>query len=269
MRSLLQPLRTFLMPLSAARKQNCLESMLNAYRMGQYDVALGLAERLYTGGEYTPSYCFFRGCILMQLGRLDEAEHWLREAIPLESDLKQLASSQSALGEVLAQQGRFEEAMESFRASLRYVADRPSTQRGIAETYLLCGTSPREAWKWATTAVEAERASKAVPTEASRLNLGEDLATLAWAVASISLDADEVDALVTEAVVLAENHAVPSAAMVHHHSGRAYAALGEELRSELHLAEAARIDPKGIWGRAARKSISLPVALDEDLPVHW
>jgi hypothetical protein len=39
---------------------------------------------------------------------------------------------------------------------------------------------------------------------------------------------------------------------VHFQSGLAYAALGDEERSAQYLKEAARIDPQGRWGRAAR-----------------
>jgi hypothetical protein len=126
-----------------------------------------------------------------------------------------------------------------------------STHRAIAETWLRRGNDPTEALKWARLAVEEDSALMSIP-EDRHIDLGEDLATLAWAVAVTSQDRAEVDRLVGEAVSVVGSQVVTSAAMIEYHSGLAYAALGDQGRSLEHLNGAARIDKGGRWGRAAR-----------------
>ena len=87
--------------------------------------------------------------------------------------------------------------------------------------------------------------------EVCNINLAEDLATLAWAVAAGSRDRAEVDRLVNEAVNLVGTASSP-AALVHCHSGQAYLSLGDSAQSDRHFGEAARIDPNGFRGRSAR-----------------
>jgi tetratricopeptide (TPR) repeat protein len=125
----------------------------------------------------------------------------------------------------------------------------PRVNIPMAEDAWLRRGNPAEALNWARVAVEKGRAS----TQESRLDLSTNLAMLAWAVASASGDRDEVDLAVDEAVSLAKARPVPaSCAQVHVNSGRAYAALGDWRKSQEHFDAAARIDPNGLWGRAAK-----------------
>ena len=100
-------------------------------------------------------------------------------------------------------------------------------------------------------AVQKQR-GLAATGEAAGLNLGEDLALLAWAIASNEPDVRRVSALATEAVALCPPEvSVPSAAQVHFHLGCAYAMLGDDANSRQHYLETARLDQQGHWGASA------------------
>jgi tetratricopeptide (TPR) repeat protein len=170
----------------------------------------------------------------------------------VEKEIKLSALHRAGLGELYLEQGRYDEAVKCFEASLRDWPGHGPFHAQMAGACLRRGDPPADALKWATLAVEEDRAGKGVLPEAYNMNLCEDLGTLAWAVAAASHDRPQVDRLVDEAVKLAGTLSVPTSAQVNFQSGLAYAALGDEERSAQYLKEAARIDPQGRWGRAAR-----------------
>jgi tetratricopeptide (TPR) repeat protein len=257
--------------LGRRRRLAPLKSFLEAYRRGDYAQALQLTETL-PNHEHSRQYWFLRGGVLMQLGRLDEAEQSFRQAIALaqqnefavqgrgvrggigavEKEIKLSALHGGALGELYLEQHRYDEAIRCFEASLREWPGHGPFHSHLAEACLRRGDPPADALKWATLAVEEDRAGKGVLPEVYNMNLCEDLGTLAWAVAVASHDRPQVDRLVDEAVKLAGTLSVPTSAQVHFQSGLAYAALGDEQRSTQYLEEASRIDVQGRWGRAAR-----------------
>jgi len=98
--------------------------------------------------------------------------------------------------------------------------------------------------------VEKEKAGPGVTEDTKMLNLGEDLATLAWAVAVHTHDATEVDRL-SEEVALPGITPACAKAQVDYHFGKAWVELGDSRKSSLYFELAARTDPNGIWGRAA------------------
>jgi tetratricopeptide (TPR) repeat protein len=265
------------------RIRSAMDVVLAAYRRGDYEIALQASERLRRAGKHTREYCFFRGTMLFQLGKLDEAERWLRESIVLstrdrmsasskahrEVAIKQAALASSALGQLHLEKSQYDDATCCFEASLKNWPGQGSAHRELAEAWLRRGQRSAEALKWARLAVEADRKAPLDSEEVNNINLSEDLATLAWAVATASPESDsaraEVDRLIGEAVPLiggtmisvtatgaAGSRAVPPAALVHYQAGLAYAALGDQDQSAHYLAEAGRIDPTGRWGRAAR-----------------
>jgi len=264
----------FIFNLRQRRKKAALESFLIPYRRGDYDAALQATESLQQAGVSTRTCDSFRGEMLMQLGNLDAAEKSLQECVALahqserlnprgggisgfETQIKLSALFSETLGSLRLEQHRYDEAMKCFEASLSDWPNRGSSHRGIAETILRRGDSPAEALKFATLAVDEEKSARVLSQDSYDTNLSEDLATLAWAVAAASQDAGKVDRLVTEAIQLgAEHQVVPSLAQVQFQAGLAYSALGHTERSTQHLQEAARIDPKGRWGRAARARLT-------------
>jgi tetratricopeptide (TPR) repeat protein len=235
--------------------------VLTAYREGDFEAALKATEGLRKEAE---QYCFLRGGLLMELGNLDEAEKLLQQSVTLseqretairsgnteeiaalEKHTKLCAFRWALLGELDLERGRYNKAMQCFETSLRKWPGYGSFHRAIAETWLRRGDDPTEALKWATLAVKETRAAKAS-------SLGEDLATLAWAVAVASQDRAKVDRLVSEAISLVGTQSVTSRAQVNYHSGLAYTELGDSELGAVHLKEAAAGDRLGRWGRAAR-----------------
>ncbi len=241
----------------ATAHMGVIEEIMGSYRKGDYESALKATEQLQQRPEFTASYFFFSGTMLMNLGRLDEAEQFLRRNVTSAPDNKRKALGYSSLGQVLLEMNRIDEAVQCFETSLKYWPQRGSAHRDIAEAWLRRGSQSGRAVEFAQLAVKEDR-ERENPTgykdgqEVCNLNLGEDLATLAWAVAVDSHDRAEVDQLVSEAVPLMASAVSPSA-QVHYHSGRAYLELGDHQKSSEYFAAAVRIDPNGMWGRAARK----------------
>ena len=232
-----------------------LESVMEAHRRGDYAAELERAEGFRSGTEVTEQYCFFRGSALLNLGREEEAERWLRRHVAMRMLQKEKALGWAVLGDLLLQQRRFHEAMECYQVCLQLWPERPSSRRNLAEWYLRRGDHADEALKWAREAVDRQRSTPPKSDAARRvhrLNLGEELATLAWAIAVATRDRGEVDRLIAEAEVLVHGGNVQSAALVACQAGRAYTALGEIERGARHFEEAARIDRQGRWGREAR-----------------
>jgi tetratricopeptide (TPR) repeat protein len=236
----------------AARES--LNALMDAYRRGDYEAALRAAEGLRAAGQEA-SYCFFRGSMLMHLGRLQEAEPLLRRNVLMQSDPRRTALAYSLLGQSLQEQGRYDDAMDCFEAALRRCPGKGSVYRHMAELHLHRGDCPTEALKWATMAAASERATTAETTgmeEVNRLNLGLALSALAWAMAVARQDRTMVESLMAEALPLMGTTAKPYIAQAHYHAGRAWAALGEPVKSAEHYLQAAGLDPKGTWGRFAK-----------------
>ena len=233
-----------------------INEILTAYSAGDYSRALEIAESLKDKPQLTAEHLFFSGTMLMCLGRLDEAERRLRRNLTMARQDKVIALSYSSLGELLLEKQQYDEALECFETSLRYWPDHGSAHRNVAEVWLRRGTDPAAALKWAELAVKEDRncdnpAASPDVQRAHDINLGENLATLAWAVAVHSHDRDQVDRLVAEATPLVRTAVNPNA-RTQYYCGRAYHALGDSAKSAQHFEEAARIDVHGMWGRAAR-----------------
>jgi tetratricopeptide (TPR) repeat protein len=243
------------------REARAIQGFLDAYRRGDFEGALALVERLRNNPAL---YCYYRGALFAELGRLDEAEELLRQAIPLRErgvkpggglskEVKLLALSWSTLGELLCTRGRFAEAKRCFESSLRIWPGRGESHRELAEAWLHEGADIAQGLKWAKLAVEEDRAGPQPTTELYVTKLGEDLSVLAWAVAlNTPREGAQVEALISEAVSTVGTSAVTSRARVLYYSGLAQAALGERHRCAKYFADAARIDLHGRWGRAAR-----------------
>jgi tetratricopeptide (TPR) repeat protein len=250
------------------RKRAAIDAVLAPYRKGDFEAALQAVGGLRNDAR---AYSFFQGALLLELGHLKEAEPLLEQSIQLSEQqelalrkthfgarralkrqLKLTALSRSSLGQLHLDQRHYDDALRCFEASLTDWPGRGSSHRAIAEAMLRRGDDPAEALTWARLAVEEERISRGMSREIRDTNLGEELATLAWAVAVASHHGAEVDRLVAEAVSVAGTVLVTTSAQVQYQSGLAYEALGNTERSAQHFKEAARIDQQGRWGRAAR-----------------
>jgi tetratricopeptide (TPR) repeat protein len=246
-------LNTFSFLGSIISRHNAVNIVLGAYGRGDYEGALKAAEALKTIGNSDLKYYFFRGTMQMQLGRYEEAEDLLRRSAIQETDHKQAAVSYCELGSLLCHLSRYDEALEYFHAALAAWPDRASTNRHLAEAWLRKGERSAEAVTRATRAVECERKGALFSNnDTQAINLAENLATLAWAVAVDSRDQGEVIRLASEAQTAVGNDIVPAKSQVEYHLGRAYQALGLRQRASQHYQNAASIDPHGMWGRAAK-----------------
>ena len=109
-----------------------------------------------------------------------------------------------------------------------------------------------EALSLAKTAVDLQNADTQTSHDLHTRYLGEELATLAWAVAANDGEVEEVDHLVDRAVASVGMDVVSSTAQVHTQAGAAYAVLGDTELSAFHLNKAAAVDLNGLWGRRAK-----------------
>jgi len=238
--------------------------VMEPYRRGDYEAALRGSEKFWHRGQVTVHYCFYRGSILAYLGRLEEAEIWLRRNIAMrdeepvpgkEKQRRLLAIGYTCLGELMLQAGRFDEAGECFEKSIRHVPERGSCYLGMAELCLMRRDNPAEALRWAKRGIACEEVDPITSREVRAVNLGKGTAILAWATAAYSRSASDMASLVTEAINSVGNSSVSSTARVHYHSGCAWAELGDLQASALQYQKAAKLDPQGEWGRAARAAL--------------
>jgi tetratricopeptide (TPR) repeat protein len=236
-----------------------LDDMLESYRSGDFQSVLHKSEKLKNGSARTAAYCFFRGKALYQLGRFAEAEASLQEARSLEQDERRVALSTEALGYALLEQQRYADAIACFESCIRIWPDRGCGHRAVAEALLRQGKAADAAVR-ARRAAAIDRNAQALSDEIHNLNLGEALATLAWAVAADSGDAPEVTRLVAEALPLCGDDNKPILGQLHYHAGRAFGALGVAERSAEHFEQAIAADPQGNYGRLARAAASSAAA---------
>jgi tetratricopeptide (TPR) repeat protein len=183
---------------------------------------------------------------------------WLRRNIAMHAEDKEkrhLAIGLTTLGHLLLQARRYDEAQECFEKSLGHFPERSSGYRSMAELCLLRGYNPAEALRWAELAIRHAQADWQISPELRNMNLGEDMATLAWATAADSHSASEVSRLAVEAVASVGTTNVVSRAQVYYQLGCAYRELGDIRTGAQHYEEAAKLDPQGQWGRAAQAAL--------------
>jgi len=157
--------------------------------------------------------------------------------------------------------GRYPEAIAFFENAGTAWPDRGSSHRGIAEVWLRQGHEFPEALAQARQAVDIDRAASGMKKEALDTRLGEDLATLAWAVAANATSvfaspspgiADEVESLLAESFQLCGTKTRPILAQIHYQAAKAYDALKVTEKAREQLRVAAEADPRGVYGRLAR-----------------
>ena len=237
---------------------NAIDAVMKPYRKGDYQAALEAAEAFRYEGEVSPSYCFYRGANLMHLGRLPEAETWLRRNIEMrkKNETRHISIGYTSLGHLLLLSGRFDEAMECFHKSMSLCPQRSSGYRHMAEGLLLAGGDAADALRWAKQSVEKGKSDKEISLALRKLILGESLATLAWAVAAESHNTPEVARLTDEAVASVGTDTLSSTAQVLYQCGRAFAALGDNDKSMHYFEKTAALDLQGEFGRAARAALA-------------
>lgn len=218
--------------------------------------------KAYLKGDYQTAFFravdpFFKGMMMMQMGQLGPAEQILQQVAASSKEPRLGAIANSVLGQVLVEEKQYDRAMECLRTAQILWEVRGFAERRMAELWLRRGGNSAEALRLARRGLEKERSFEGLSPDSRNMNLRETTATLAWAVAVESHDAAEVDRLLAEAnSIPAVDHPVDTTALMHLHFGYAYAALGDMDKSVHHLDEAARIDPNGLAGRAARMPVT-------------
>jgi tetratricopeptide (TPR) repeat protein len=231
-----------------------LAAQLAAWRRGDYEGQMQAAAPLRV---WKPrAYLFLRGSGLFHLGRLQEAEACLLQSLLMEKNRRLKAVAESQLGHVLLAQQRYADAIAWFGSSIADWSQRGGGHRGIAETLLLQGVQPAEALRQARQAAELDEVNTALGAESRDISTAESLATLAWAEAVNSgSEAGEVERLLSKAFTLCPETTVPVRAKLHYLAGRAYAALGKTEESAREFERAAKLDPKGTYGRSAKAAM--------------
>lgn len=236
----------------ATRANEALQAALVPYKKGDYDTALQLTESLKQNGKETSHYTFMRGALLFEKGQFAEAEQLLRKSITVEENKQLLALRCSTLGQLLMKTERYDQAMKCFETGLQHWPGKGGLHRDMAEALLRRGGDPQQALQLAKQAV-AEESNPGSSEEGSRnINLAENLATLAWAVANAEGPRPEVDQLVARAVPMVGKEVVSSLAHVHYHAGLAYVPFEDFDETRKHMEAAAQLDPNGRWGRDAK-----------------
>jgi tetratricopeptide (TPR) repeat protein len=226
---------------------------LAAYRRGDYEAQLRAIEPLKV---WKPeAYFGFRGGALLELGRLQEAEACFRRSLAMRKNRLSRAIGESQLGDVLLEQQRYAEAIGCFERAIAEWPQRGGGHREIAQTLLRQGVQPAEALRRARMAADIDEGNTTLGAEVRNLCVGASLATLAWAEAVNGGNAAKVEHWLEKAFPLCPETCVPVRAKVHHHAGRAYAALGKADESAREFERAASLDPKGNYGRLAKAAM--------------
>jgi tetratricopeptide (TPR) repeat protein len=218
--------------------------------------------KAYLKGDYQTAFFraidpFFKGTMMMQMGQFGPAEQILQHVAAGSKEPRTGAIANSVLGQVLVEEKQYDRAMECFRTARILWQERGFPERRMAELWLRRGGNSAEALQLARRGLEKEQTFEGLSPDSKNMNLRETTATLAWAVAVESHDTAEVDQLLAEALrIPAVDHPVDTTALMHLHFGYAYAALGDMDKSIHHLDEAARIDPNGLAGRAAKTPVT-------------
>lgn len=228
-----------------------LENVIGAFKRGFYEAALGATEKLMEDGNPTAEYCFYRGETLLHMGKLKDAERMLRQCLEMQPDQSLTTQAQRSLGNLMLALGRCDEALENFQLILQRAPKNAIVHRAMAEANLVKGELA-EALRLARLAVDMQHADRTLTHDLHSRFLGEELATLAWALAANEGSAEKTEELVNEAVATVGLDFVCSTAQVHTQAGAAYAALGQTEKSAYHLGKAASIDMNGLWGRRAK-----------------
>jgi tetratricopeptide (TPR) repeat protein len=142
-----------------------------AYRKGDYVGQLEAAEALKKSAP--PSYLYFQGRALHELGRIEEAEACLAKCSTMEYDDHKMALYKDALGHVLIEQQRYDEAVACFESGIPYWPQRGGCHRGIAMTLQRQGGRTTEALAKARQAVEIDEAREKVAARALDLSPSE------------------------------------------------------------------------------------------------
>ena len=212
------------------------------FNRGDYDAALEMVEILLKKSPKSVTWCAFRCSILIQAGRLDEAERKAREMAG--PKFVKARVPWAALGQIECLKGNFGEARQYFNeAFARGSLAAPRVY--LAEAMLEEGREPDQALELVARAC----GSRWAPFSSNLFDPVQPAlsgADRAWAFALLERSAEAEFALAQAAVRVPRS--VPLQAAFLYRSGRARLALGTPALAMRDFARAAQVDPKGLWG---------------------
>ena len=229
------------------------DSVIGAFRMGDYQVALKRADGLPKASH---DYLFLRGLVLHKLGKLDDALMSLDRAAIMEGlNKQQIAQNYLGLGMVLRDKGMTDESVLCFEESLKNHPDQGSYYRAMSTAWLLGGIRSADAVQKAQFSVNLENRLQVSSPDSLNMSLCESVSVLAWAHAVNTKDEWEVGKLEREAKALLDITNKPAAGLVYFSFGKAYFALGKLAQSSESFEKAAKVEPQGNYGRWSKEAI--------------
>jgi tetratricopeptide (TPR) repeat protein len=227
--------------------------MNSAIRRGDYDGALRVVRRFRFCNPEGGAALRQRGLVLLIAGRFGEAEVALRRAVATLRSRAAQARALEYLGDVLLEQGRYEDAQRSYEAALHALPGFRRPYRGMAELLLRQGGDPARALECVENIVGSSGPSR------NRFTLNgqsrDDYWSLkAWALAEAGRGA-EVERAVAEAIKFTTSKSGPDLAATYRRLGLAMHAMDRQAEAEEYWKKAKDADPHGRWSALARAAL--------------
>ncbi len=228
-----------------------------AVKQCDYDAAL---RRAQLAADYSFMPGFFRnlaGVILLWAGRYDEARETFQESIR-ETRQEGMGAGSAALENVgcaLAWQGKYAEAIPMFEGSITISQDQVMVYSDLAEAYLQQGAELPRVLELTGRALKNQEHAGIETRLLAGHQMGQVLATRAWALARSGRHAEATDTL-ARAFVAADKSHKPVLAGVYWRAGQVMLALGEPQRAEGHFRQGQSIDPRGHYGRLCTEALT-------------
>lgn len=224
----------------------------SAIRRAEYDRALRTVNAFFFFHPQGGLPLKLRGQTLLLAGRYQDAEQALRLAISRLRSGMDHAFAFESLGDALAEQGRFEEALRSYAAAVHALPGFRLPYRGMAEVLLVQRKDPGKALEY----LDQLMNSSGVPWGLRKLNRhGQDDYWMlrAWALAELGRSS-EVAPAIEKAFKLTNRNSKIDLASFHYRAGMALQALGDSAAND-HFRQAVEADPHGRRGTRAAAAL--------------
>jgi tetratricopeptide (TPR) repeat protein len=208
-----------------------------------HDGALRLAHRFFWKTGAAP---FVRGEILLTAGRYPEAEAVLHGGLSGAQTPVDGFMTLEALGNVLMDTGRYEEAERCFESVRDLRPGRSVARRAMAELLLRQGKEPERALELAGRALAVYRGSLLERLTCPE-RLGETLAVHAWALALHGSTSEAIEQI-EQALQGRVRKNRPAFAHVRFLAGMTMKSLGRSTEAAEHFRGGRETDPTGRWG---------------------
>jgi tetratricopeptide (TPR) repeat protein len=223
-----------------------------AAKRGDYDAAIKIIRWANFYNPWAVEPLRISGHMLLLAGRYQEAEETLRRSLASSQARESYGLALENLGDTLAEQGRYNEAMRGYEAALLAFPWRRRTYRSMAEMALRRGQKPEQALDWIERIVDFAGLSWRQRKANGRPQ--DDYWSLkAWALARLGR-ASEASEAIQNALHHTNKNSAPDMAATHYRAGMAMQALGNESAAREHFKLAIQYDPhsrRGLLSEAA------------------